>query len=118
MADIDIDPFGEHESRPEEPTDENIPLTPVGRSTWELEREQETSFGGGLSGARAMLNAGFVEDKVNGLYEILSEHFPKNQAVIYYDDFESIRGELYFKGRDKPLMRKEPLKPYKSLIEY
>ena len=30
MADIDIDPFGEHESRPEEPTDECIPLTPVG----------------------------------------------------------------------------------------
>ena len=26
MADIDIDPFGEHESRPEEPTDEHIPL--------------------------------------------------------------------------------------------
>ena len=30
MADVDIDPFGEHESRPEEPTDECIPLTPVG----------------------------------------------------------------------------------------
>ena len=29
MADIDIDPFGEHESRPEEPTDENIALDPV-----------------------------------------------------------------------------------------
>ena len=45
MADVDIDPFGEHESRPEEPTDENIPLDPVtpGRSsTWELECEQET----------------------------------------------------------------------------
>ena len=26
MADIDIDPFGEHESRIEEPTDEHIPL--------------------------------------------------------------------------------------------
>ena len=26
MADIDIDPFGEHESRTEEPTDEHIPL--------------------------------------------------------------------------------------------
>ena len=26
MADIDIDPFGEHESRPEEPTDEHILL--------------------------------------------------------------------------------------------
>ena len=62
------------------------------------------------------LNAGFVEDKINGLYEILSEHFPINQNVIYYDDFKSIRGELYFKGRDEPLMRKGRLKPYKSLI--
>ena len=40
MAGIDIDPFGEHESRPEEPNDENIPLdsvTPVGGggSTWD-----------------------------------------------------------------------------------
>ena len=54
MADVDINPFGEHnrtESRTEEPTDENIPLTPVtpvggGRSTWEPDRgEQQTSFG-------------------------------------------------------------------------
>ena len=30
MADVDIDPFGEHESIPEEPTDENIHLTRVG----------------------------------------------------------------------------------------
>ena len=93
MADTDIDPFGEHD-RTELRTDEtggNIPLTPVGGgSTWEPERgEQKTSFGG-LSGARARLNAGFVEDKVNGLHEILSEHFPKNQNVIYYDDFKSI----------------------------
>ena len=29
MADVDIDPFGEHESRPEEPNDEYIPLDPV-----------------------------------------------------------------------------------------
>ena len=50
MADIDIDPFGEHESRPEEPTDEHIPFDPVtpGRSsTWVPDRgEQETSFRG------------------------------------------------------------------------
>ena len=48
MADIDIDPFGEHESRPEEPTDEHIPLDLVtpGRSTWEPARKQETSCGG------------------------------------------------------------------------
>ena len=70
-----------------------------------------------MSGARARLNAGFVKDKVNGLYEILSEHFPKNQNVIYHDDFELIRGELYFKGRDEPLTRKGRLKPYKSLIK-
>ena len=32
MADVDTDPFGEHELRPEEPTDtgENISLSPVG----------------------------------------------------------------------------------------
>ena len=49
IADIDIDPFGEHELRPEEPTDEHIPLSPVtpaGGTTWELECEQEASFGG------------------------------------------------------------------------
>ena len=115
MADIDIDPFGEHD-RTESRPDENIPLTPVGGgSTWEPERKQETSLGG-LSGTRARLIAGFVEDKVNGLYEILSEHFTKNQEVIYYDDFESIPGELYFKGRDEPLMRGGCLKLYKSLI--
>ena len=37
MADIDIDPFGEHdrtELRTDE-TGENIPLTPVRGSTWE-----------------------------------------------------------------------------------
>ena len=39
MACIDIDPFGEHESRTEEPTDENIPLdlvTSVGGGRWTL----------------------------------------------------------------------------------
>ena len=29
MADVDIDPFGEHDTRPDEPTGENIPLTPA-----------------------------------------------------------------------------------------
>ena len=53
MADVDIDPFEEHdrtESRTDDHTEtgENIPFTPVGgrSSTWEPEREQETSFGG------------------------------------------------------------------------
>ena len=41
MADVDIDPFGEHESRTDDSTEtgENIPFTPVGGgSTWEPER--------------------------------------------------------------------------------
>ena len=43
MADIDIDPLGEHD-KTEKPTDENIPLDPVtpgrgGVQTWEQERE-------------------------------------------------------------------------------
>ena len=38
MADVDIDPFGEHESRTDEPMNEHIPLIPrVGGSTWEPE---------------------------------------------------------------------------------
>ena len=52
MADIDIDPFGGND-RTESRPDENIPLpsvllvTPVGGgSTWQPEREQETSFKG------------------------------------------------------------------------
>ena len=51
MADIDIDPFEEHNKtdlHPDE-TGENVPLTPggaMGGSTWELGREQETSLGG------------------------------------------------------------------------
>ena len=52
MADIDINPFGEHESRPDDHTEtgENIPFSTVGRSsTWEPDRgEQEASFGGEL----------------------------------------------------------------------
>ena len=30
MADVHIDPFGDHKSRPDEPMGENIPLTPGG----------------------------------------------------------------------------------------
>ena len=75
MADIDIDPFGEHESRPEEPTDEHIPLDPVtpGRSsTWEPDQEeQETSFGG--ESQRTILMKNYVRDLDNGLSENIAE---------------------------------------------
>ena len=76
MADIDIDPFGEHESRPKEPTDEHIPLDPVtpGRSTWEPDQgEQETSFG------RESHRTKLMKDYVRDLYKRLSENIGKPQ---------------------------------------
>ena len=76
MADIDIDPFGEHESRLEEPTDEHIPLDPVtpGRSsTWKPTREQETSFGGKSQRTKLM------KDYVRDLYKKLSENIDETQ---------------------------------------
>ena len=62
-----------HELRPEQPTDENIPLTPVGGgSTWEPEREQETSFRGGLIQEKQQE---LTEHYVNSLYKELSKHY-------------------------------------------
>ena len=64
MADIDINPFGEHESRTDDHAErgENIPFTPVGRSsTWEPDqREQETSFGG--ESQRTKLMKDYIKD--------------------------------------------------------
>ena len=81
MVDVDIDPFGYHESRPEEPTGENIPLTPGGGSTWEPEREheQKTSFGGESQRTRLV------------------------REVFHFDYFKLEDGELYYRGRSMPL---------------
>ena len=89
MADIDIDPFEEHESRPEEPMGENIPLTPVAGSTWEPTHEQETSFGGGES-QRTKLMKDYVKD----LYKKLSENIGETPEEFHYDHFKLKDGEL------------------------
>ena len=81
MADIDIDPFGEHELRPEEPTDEHIPLIPGrgGVQTWDplpgqsTEREQETSFGGESQRTKLM------KDYVKDLYKRYQKTLMKSQ---------------------------------------
>ena len=105
MADIDIDLFGEHESRTEEPTDENIPLTPVtpGRSTWEPEREQETSFGS----PEVLLSRGEILHKeylVGEIYELIGnkthQRLEPNLRLFEIDK----DGRLYYKG--KPLMNR------------
>ena len=69
MADVDIDPFGEHGK-----TDETFPLTPGGGTNivthaqvHEASGEQETSFGGTSHRTRVL------EVQVEGLYKKLSE---------------------------------------------
>ena len=107
MADIEIDPFGEHESRPEEPTDEHIPLDLVtpGRSTWEPECEQETSFGG-----RESQRTKLMKDYVKDLYKKLSENIDETPELFHYDYFKLRGGELYYIGSRKLLMTEKKLK--------
>ena len=100
MADVDIDPFGGHESRTEEPTDENIPLdlvTPGRSSTWELERKQETSFRGGES-QRTKLMKDYGKD----LYKRTSENIGETPEEFHYDYFKLEGGEIYYRGKRRP----------------
>ena len=105
MADIDIDPSGEHESRSEEPTDEHIPLDPVtpvgGGSTWEPTHEQETSFGG-----RESQRTKLMKDYVKDLYKKLSENIGETPEEFHYDYFKLEDGELYYRGKRKPFITK------------
>ena len=106
MADVDIDPFGEHESRPEEPTDENIPLdpfTPRG-STWEPTREQETSFGGK---SFETLKYEALESFVESLYKSLSGSNDEPPGTINFHNFDLRNGQLYYKDNVNPLMTKK-----------
>ena len=116
MADIDIDPFGEHESRTEESTDENIPLDPVtpveGRSTWEPTREQETSFGG-----RESQRTKLMKDYVRDLYKKLTENIGETPEEFHYDYFKLEDGELYYRGKRKPLITKGVLKSVGMLAD-
>ena len=112
MADVDIDPFGEHESRTEEPIDERIPLTPVGRSTWELEHEQETSFGG-----RESQRTKLMKDYVKDLYKKISENVVETPEGFHYDYFKLEDGELYYRGKRKPLTTKGVLKSVGMLAD-
>ena len=115
MADVDIDPFGEHESRTDNHTDtcENISLTSVGGgSTWEPDRgEQETSFGG--ESQRTKL----IKDYVKDLYKRLSENIGETPKLFHYDYFKLECGELYYIGTRKPLTTEGKLKSVGMLVD-
>ena len=108
MADVDIDPFGEHESRPEQPTDEHIPLdlvTPGRSSISEPDRgEQETSFRGESQRTKLM------KDYVRDLCKKLSENIGETPELFHYDYFKLKGGELYYIGSRKPITTEGKLK--------
>ena len=129
MADLDTNPFDKHESRTEEPTDKHIPLDPVtpggggwalwawGRtvtsSTWELELKQETLFRGRESQRNRLLI-----NRVEGLYERLSQKLARTSEVFHYNLFELRDGKLYFRDKSKPLpTKKRGLKSAKEIMK-
>ena len=105
MADTDIDPFGDHESRTEELTDENIPLTPKGGSfvtraqVHSASGEQETSFGGEIHGSALC-----KEYLVGEIYELIgnkaNQRLEPNLSLFKLGE----DGRLYYKR--KPLMNR------------
>ena len=117
MADVDIDPFEEHESRPEEPTDKNIPLIPGrgGVQTWaprpgkSAEHEQKTSFTD--NERKGELVRKLQHDTFRG-----SKNFPDD---FHFDKFELRNDQLYYKENDgKPLTTtKGDLRTVKELVK-
>ena len=106
MADINIDPFGEHESRTEEPPDEHIPLDPVGGGSFvtraqvhSTSGEQETSFRGEIHGS--VLHKEYL---VGEIYELIGskthQRLEPNLSLFKLGK----DGRLYYKG--KPLINK------------
>ena len=118
MADVDIDPFGEHdrtESRADNHTEtgENILFIPVGGgSTWEPDQgEQETSFGGESQRTKLM------KDYVRDLYKKLSENINETPELFHYDYFRLEGRELYYIGSRKPLTTEGKLKSVGMLAD-
>ena len=117
MAAIDIDPFGEHESRTDDNTEtgENIPFTPVGggrSSTWEPDRgEQQTSFRGESQRTKLMKDYG------RDLYKKLSENIGETPELFHYDYFKLEDGELYCRGSRKPLTTEGKLKSVGTIAD-
>ena len=115
MADIDIDPFGEHESTTDDHTEtgENIPFTPVGGgSTWEPDRgEQETSFRGESQRTKLM------KDYVKDLYKKITENIGETLEEFRYDYFKLENEEVFYRGKRKPLTTKGVLKSVGMLAD-
>ena len=105
MADININPFGEHDKTDLHPEEgENIPppVTPGGGSTWEPECQQKMLFGGGKTQERRL-----TDSYVDSLYKELSTHYSRTSDAIHYSNFRRKGRWLYFKGRDESLTNED-----------
>ena len=97
MADIDIDPFEEHESKPDKTEDEHVLLTPRGGSfvtraqVHSASGEQETSFGG--------TSVFYKEYLVGEMYELIGNktHRRLEPNLRLFKLGED--GRLYYKGK-------------------
>ena len=65
----------------------------------------ETSFGG-----RESQRTKLMKDYVKDLYKKLSENIDKTPELFHYDYFKLKDGELYYRGKRKPLTTKGVLK--------
>ena len=91
----------------------NIPFPPVGGgSTWEPTREQETSFGG-----RESQRTKLMKDYIKDLYKKISENIGETPEEFHYDYFKLKDGELYYRGKRKPLTTKGVLKSVGMLAD-
>ena len=95
MADVDIDPFGQHDKVDKHPDEgETISFTlggVIGGGTWKPEHEQETSFGG------TSLRVKVLREHVEGLFGKLSERM----GSIHFDDFKIRHGKLCYRDLDE-----------------
>ena len=80
--------------------DERIPLIPGKGSTWEPTHEQEMTFGGESHRTRLM------KDYIKDLYKKISENIGETPEEFHYDYFKLEDGELYYRGKRKPLTTK------------
>ena len=81
-----------------------------GGLTWEPTREQETSFRGRstpLRRGRQSQRNRLLINRVEGLYERLSQKLASTSEVFHYDLFELRDGKLYFRDKSKPLTTKK-----------
>ena len=114
MADVDIDPFGEHESRTEEPTDELIPLDPVTPGNHLGNQTEESKK---LHSEEKSQRTKLMKDYVRDLYKRLSENVGETPELFHYDYFKLEGGELYYIGSRKPLTTEGKLKSVGMLTD-